>query len=81
VEELKLERSEIHGAKMAAWYETTQFLVDISVWDHACCLDVQVLEESSDTIVFGEAGSWGNETGLAARLDSFKSWLTETTAS
>ncbi|MBB6249397.1 hypothetical protein HDE80_004474 [Rhodanobacter sp. A1T4] len=75
LKQLKLETTESPVFKLSAWYESPEFLVDISVWDRACCLDIQVMEKSSNQFVFSEAGACENTTGLLVRLNTFSNWL------
>lgn len=75
--QLKLELAESPAKALSAWYETPEYLVDIAVWDHAFCLDVLVMNQSSNTLVFSETGSCENATGLLDRLRSFSAWLTD----
>ena len=76
LKQLKLETAELPAKTLSAWYETPGYLIDICVWDHAHCLDILVTEQSSDALVFSEAGPCGDTTGLLARLNSFSSWAT-----
>ena len=76
LKQLKLEVAESPAKALSAWYETSEYLVDIAVWDHAFCLDILVLEQSSKDLVFSEAGSCEDIVGLSTRLSSFSSWLT-----
>jgi hypothetical protein len=72
--EIKLERNELPAKTLAVWYEAPGYLIVICVWDHAYCLDILVIEESSGSFVFSEAGSCGGTTGLLERLTSFSNW-------
>jgi hypothetical protein len=80
LKQLKFEVTDAHAKTLSAWYETPEYLVDIAVWDHAFCLDILVLDQSSQQLVFSEAGSCGDIVGLSTRLNSFTSWLTAHTA-
>ena len=73
--QLKFEFAESPAKTLSAWYEANGFLVDIAVWDHAFCLDILVMEQPSNELVFSEAGSCENAAGLLARLNSFANWL------
>lgn len=72
--QIKLERNELPAKTLSAWYEAPGYLVDICVWDHANCLDILVIEQSSGSTLFSEAGSCGTTTGLLERFASFSSW-------
>jgi hypothetical protein len=66
---------------LSAWLETPELLVDVTAWDHACCLDILVLEKASGNTVFSEAGSCETTSGLKVRLLSLASWLKDNVAS
>ena len=74
--QLKLEFAESPAPTLSAWYEIHEYLVDVAVWEHAFCLDILVLDKSSNALVFSEAGSCEHAAGLLARLSSFSDWLT-----
>ncbi len=74
--QLKLELADSPAKILSAWYETSDYLVDIAVWDHAFCLDILVMDQSSNNLVFSEAGSCESTAGLLARLNSFSTWFT-----
>lgn len=80
LKQLKLEAADSPAKTLSAWYETSELLVDIAIWDHAFCLDILVFEQSSDDLVFSEAGSCEDTAGILARLNTFSSWLTAHTA-
>jgi hypothetical protein len=80
LKQIKLERNELPAKTLSVWYEAPSYLIVISVWDHAHCLDILVIEESSDSFVFSEAGSCGSTTGLLERLTSFSNWTSVHTA-
>jgi len=80
LKQIRLQRTEVPAPKFSAWYEANDCLVDICVWDHAHCLDILVLEKSSDSILLSEAGSCGDVEGLQKRLDLFANWAGERTA-
>ena len=75
LKQIKLQRSELPAKTLSVWYEAPGYLIDICAWDHAYCLDILVIEQSSDSFVFSEAGSCGNTTGLLERLTSFSKWV------
>lgn len=73
----KFEITESPAKGLSAWFETTEFLVDIAAWEHACCLDVIVFEQSSGDVVFSEDGACESEEGLVSRLERLFKWLSE----
>jgi hypothetical protein len=73
--QLKIEAVEEPAATLSAWYKTPAYLLDVTVWDHAYCLDILVMEQASDKLVFSEAGSCENAQGLRVRLSRFAAWL------
>lgn len=73
--QLKLEIVEKPAKKMSAQFETTAYLIDIAVWDNAFCLDILILEKSTNELCFSEAGSCLNNSGLLERLNAFSHWV------
>ncbi|PZU27778.1 MAG: hypothetical protein DI584_07975 [Stenotrophomonas sp.] len=74
--QLKFEQLELPAKTLSTWYQTEDLLVDITVWDHAHCLDILVMEQPSNELVFSEAGSCESTAGLLARLNALSGWLT-----
>ena len=56
-------------------YESERYLVLIQAWENAACLDFDVMDKESKTIVFHPWGPCDDQAGLAARLESFIEWL------
>ena len=73
--QVKLDRAEVPAKKLSAWFETPKYLIDITVWDHAYCLDILVLEQTTDNLVFSKAGPCDDLAGLSKRLSAFSTWL------
>ena len=73
----RLSRAETPAQILSAWLESPEFLVDVTAWEHAYCLDILILEKASGNTVFSEAGSCETTNGLQARLLSFAAWLKE----
>jgi len=71
----KFESTESPAKVLSAWFETPRYLVDITVWDHAYCLDILVLEQATGSSVFSEGGSCESTSGLSVRLCSLATWL------
>jgi hypothetical protein len=72
--QIKSEITEVPAKTLIVWYETTDYLIDICVWDHAYCLDILVYDQSSAALVFSEAGPCESTSGLMTRLNSFSNW-------
>jgi hypothetical protein len=79
--QLKLERIDnSHTNALSAWYESPALLVDVMVWEHSYCLDILVLSKITGEQLFSAAGSCQSVAGLAERLGTFASWLSENRA-
>jgi len=57
------------------WLYCSKHLVDISVWNHAYCLDILVLDADDGTQVFSRAGSCQTAEGVTQRLEELWSWV------
>jgi hypothetical protein len=68
---LRLVSAESPVQKLSGWYETKDLLIDLSVWENACCLDIEVIDKESKQFVFSEQGPCGDIDGLSARLQQF----------
>ena len=79
--QIKSEIAEAPAKTLSVYYETTDFLIDICVWDHAHCLDILVFDQLSNALIFSEAGSCGSTSGLTTRLNSFSNWASSHAAS
>jgi hypothetical protein len=69
---------ETPAAILAASYRTTRYLIDITVWDHAFCLDILVLNATTGEQLYSVGGSCENADGVLARLREFETWFTGT---
>jgi hypothetical protein len=63
--------AELPVQKLSGRYETKELLIDLCVWENACCLDIEVIDKESKQFVFSEQGPCGDIDGLAARLQQF----------
>jgi hypothetical protein len=71
---IEVERKGEAAGKAVFWLHGPQHLVDISVWNHAFCLDVLALESKTNETAFSEAGSCETSRGVRERLERFWSW-------
>jgi len=74
---IKFDRREEHSSALNAGFETPKFLIDICAWDHACCLDILVLNKKSGGTDYMVCGECDGLLGLAQRLETFLRWLNE----
>ena len=44
---IKFERRDEPARTLVVWFETRKYLIDISAWDHACWLDILVLNKTT----------------------------------
>jgi hypothetical protein len=65
-------------AILVASYRTTRSLIDITVWDHAFCLDILVLSATTGEQLYSVGGSCENPHGVLARLREFETWFAGT---
>jgi hypothetical protein len=71
---VKIEPQGITNGKATFWLYGPRHLIDISVWDHAFCLDVLVMDSNTNEMVFSEAGACDTADGVRGRLKRFWSW-------
>jgi hypothetical protein len=76
LKELRFEQSE-KIAKFAAGYELPGYLVTVTAWDNASCLDIDVLESRSGTVQMLCAGPCAGGAELLARLHKLETWIAE----
>ena len=62
------------NGKAAFWLYGPRHLVDVTVWNHAFCLDVLVFDSKTNEMVFSEGGSCETSRGVLERLERFWSW-------
>ena len=72
---IKFERREEPARTLVAWFETPKYLIDISAWDHACCLDILALNKATGGTDYIVCGDCDGAVGLTHRLDTFLHWL------
>ncbi|MCE9611562.1 MAG: hypothetical protein K8R23_15300 [Chthoniobacter sp.] len=62
--------------KLCVWFETPMYLIDITAWDSAFCLDIIAINKQTDHADYLVCGSCEDHSGLTERLESFTYWLT-----
>lgn len=72
---IKFERCEKPAQTLDVWFSTPEYLIDITTWDHAFCLDIVVLNQKTGTTIYCVAGSCEDNAGLTHRLNEFLLWL------
>ena len=73
--QLKFAWREEHSRAFCAEFETMKYLIQFCAWDHACCLDIQVLNKVTGGDDYIVAGECNNVEGLLERLNTFLHWL------
>jgi|GEM_PF-3011694 len=63
----------------AVLLETNNHLIDISAWNHASCLDIQILEIESEESRFLTIGDCETKLIFVKHLESFITWLNNET--
>jgi hypothetical protein len=71
----KLARADAPSKKLVAWYESPEYLIDVSAWEHAACLDILAVSKKTKELAFSVCGSCEGTSGLATRLSAFATWL------
>jgi hypothetical protein len=71
----KFRRCEGRSRKFCGEFETPKYLVQISAWDHACCLDILAVHKETGRPDYSVQGDCEGEAGLAQRLSAFLHWL------
>jgi len=66
---------EMPAATLTATYQGAHNLVNVTVWDHAFCLDILVLDSRTGVQLYSVGGSCEDAIGLSNRLSEFKRWL------
>lgn len=57
--------------------ETETYIISVCAWDHACCLDIQVMEVKSEEISFPHMGDCPSIEEFKGHLKDFGNWLKE----
>ena len=73
--QLKSESHETPAKTLSMQLETSNYLIDITVWDHFFCLDILVYGPDSDDPIFYAAGACETAQGINDRLLSLALWL------
>jgi hypothetical protein len=63
-----------HGSACVV-LETERYLIDICAWDHASCLDIQILEIDSEESTFQHIGDCETRQVFHECLQKFMGWL------
>jgi hypothetical protein len=71
---IELEASDSVDGKAIFLLYAPRHLIEVSVWDHACCLDVLAFYSSTEEMVFSEGGSCQTPAGVNDRLERFWAW-------
>jgi hypothetical protein len=71
----KLKRAEEPSFNLNAWFETPGYLIDLSVWDNAYCLDITVLNVETNSTDYFVTGPCEGSLAAARRLETFLRWL------
>jgi hypothetical protein len=56
--------------------ETEQYLIDIVAWDHAACLDIQILDIKTEESTFSHVGDCEDRSDFLKHLHLFAEWFT-----
>jgi hypothetical protein len=68
-------RSDQYAETFHTWYETKNYLLDLTCWNYAYCLDIFAMNKITGDQEFGVSGACEGEIGLRDRLSSFMIWL------
>jgi hypothetical protein len=71
----KLKRVEEPSFCINAWFETSNYIIDICAWDNAFCLDIEALNIATEKTDFCVAGPCENGKALIHRLEMFLQWI------
>jgi len=63
-----------HGSA-AVRLETENYLVELTAWNHASCLDIQILEMASEKSTFPTVGDCESKAVFENHLLSFMEWF------
>lgn len=55
--------------------ETERYIISVCAWDHACCLDIQVMEVKSEESRFPHMGDCESIDEFKGYLKDFSAWL------
>jgi hypothetical protein len=55
--------------------ETSKYLIDISAWNHASCLDIQILEIKTKNSTFPTTGECKTRSTFEKHLEYFLAWF------
>ncbi|MEE9343727.1 MAG: hypothetical protein V3V12_08860 [Gammaproteobacteria bacterium] len=63
-----------HGSA-SVQLETSKYIIDVSAWNHASCLDIQILEIESEESTFPTVGDCETKIIFEKHLESFMRWF------
>lgn len=55
--------------------ETKAYLAEVSVWDHASCLDIQIMDLRNDKSTFPHTGECESKEIFESHLKDFEKWF------
>ena len=65
---IKIQRNETPAKFLSIWFSTPKYLIDISTWDHAFCLDIVVVNLNTKKTDY---------CGVLPRLERFETQVFE----
>ena len=63
-----------HGSALVR-LESTHYMAEVCVWDHASCMDVQILEISTEKSTFPHVGQCTTRLEFESELSKFLDWV------
>jgi hypothetical protein len=63
-----------HGSALVR-FESTKYMAEVCVWDHASCMDAQILEISTEKSTFPHVGECTTRTEFESELSKFLDWV------
>jgi hypothetical protein len=71
---VKFHRYDSPSQTLVVWFQTPEFLIEICVWDHACCLNIEAMNVKTEKADFYVEGPCKHISDLTERLNAFLSW-------
>lgn len=63
-----------HGSAFVR-LESPQYMAEVCVWDHASCMDVQILDISTEKSTFPHVGECTTRLDFESELSKFLDWV------
>lgn len=63
-----------HGSALVR-LESAQYMAEVCVWDHASCMDVQILEIATEKSTFPHVGECKTRLEFESELSKFLDWV------